>query len=255
MTDAAAPGSDRVLLQAAGLTRRFGGLAAVQNVSIELRRGEVHAVIGTNGAGKSTLVNMLSGELAPSDGTVRLGGIDITRWSQPSGRAPASAAATSAPTSSTSSACSRMPAVGAGRPSAALGVLAGRAHCARSGPVAEAARCGGLSRQRGRRGRHPQPRRKAPARDRDVPGDPAAGAAARRAARRHGRRRDRTDARPARRAEGRTRGAAGRARHGRRVPHRRSHHGDGQRRGHRVDGPDAIRATPTCSVAYLGEDA
>ena len=68
MTDAAAPGSDRVLLQAAGLTRRFGGLAAVQNVSIELRRGEVHAVIGTNGAGKSTLVNLLSGELAPSDG-------------------------------------------------------------------------------------------------------------------------------------------------------------------------------------------
>ena len=72
MSDAAAPTSDRVLLQAAGLTRRFGGLAAVQNVSIELRRSEVHAVIGTNGAGKSTLVNMLSGELAPSDGTIRL---------------------------------------------------------------------------------------------------------------------------------------------------------------------------------------
>jgi branched-chain amino acid transport system ATP-binding protein len=83
MSDAAAPTSDRVLLQAAGLTRRFGGLAAVQNVSIELRRGEVHAVIGTNGAGKSTLVNMLSGELAPSDGTIRLAGADITRWSQP----------------------------------------------------------------------------------------------------------------------------------------------------------------------------
>ncbi len=83
MSDAAAPTSDRVLLQADGLTRRFGGLAAVQNVSIELRRGEVHAVIGTNGAGKSTLVNMLSGELAPSDGTIRLAGADITRWSQP----------------------------------------------------------------------------------------------------------------------------------------------------------------------------
>ena len=83
MTDVAVAGTDRVLLQAAGLTRRFGGLAAVQNVSIELRRGEVHAVIGTNGAGKSTLVNMLSGELAPSDGTIRLAGADITRWSQP----------------------------------------------------------------------------------------------------------------------------------------------------------------------------
>ena len=83
MSDAAAPAADRVLLQAAGLTRRFGGLAAVQNVSIELRRGEVHAVIGTNGAGKSTLVNMLSGELAPSDGAIQLGAADITGWSQP----------------------------------------------------------------------------------------------------------------------------------------------------------------------------
>ena len=83
MSDAAGSASGAVLLQAVGLTRRFGGLAAVQNVSIELRRGEVHAVIGTNGAGKSTLVNMLSGELAPSDGTIRLAGTDITRWSQP----------------------------------------------------------------------------------------------------------------------------------------------------------------------------
>jgi branched-chain amino acid transport system ATP-binding protein len=72
-----------VLLQASALTRRFGGLAAVDDVSIELRRGEVHAVIGTNGAGKSTLINMLSGELAPSAGTIRLNGFDITRWSQP----------------------------------------------------------------------------------------------------------------------------------------------------------------------------
>jgi len=83
MTDGANPAAGSVLLQASGLTRRFGGLAAVNAVSIELRRGEVHAVIGTNGAGKSTLVNMLSGELAPSDGTIRLAGIDITKWSQP----------------------------------------------------------------------------------------------------------------------------------------------------------------------------
>jgi len=71
------------MLQALNLTRRFGGLAAVNRVSIDLERGEVHAVIGTNGAGKSTLVNMLSGELPPSDGTIRLGGHDITGWSQP----------------------------------------------------------------------------------------------------------------------------------------------------------------------------
>ena len=83
MSDAAAPAADRVLLQAAGLTRRFGGLAAVDGVSIDLRRGEVHAVIGTNGAGKSTLINMLSGEIPPSEGTIRLGADDITAWSQP----------------------------------------------------------------------------------------------------------------------------------------------------------------------------
>ncbi|HEX7438937.1 MAG TPA: ABC transporter ATP-binding protein [Caldimonas sp.] len=72
-----------ILLQAVNLTRRFGGLAAVDAVSIDLQRGEVHAVIGTNGAGKSTLINMLSGELAPSEGSIRLAGADITAWSQP----------------------------------------------------------------------------------------------------------------------------------------------------------------------------
>jgi len=71
------------LLQASKLTRRFGGLAAVNNVSVDLHRGEVHGVIGTNGAGKSTLINMLSGELAASEGTIRLRRADITAWSQP----------------------------------------------------------------------------------------------------------------------------------------------------------------------------
>jgi branched-chain amino acid transport system ATP-binding protein len=71
------------LLEATGLIRRFRGLAAVDKVSIDLGVGEIHAVIGTNGAGKSTLINMLSGELAPSAGSVRFGGDDVTRWSQP----------------------------------------------------------------------------------------------------------------------------------------------------------------------------
>ena len=71
------------LLRARGLTRRFGGLAAVDNVSLELRLGEVHAVIGTNGAGKSTLINMLSGELPPSTGHIHFDACDITAWSQP----------------------------------------------------------------------------------------------------------------------------------------------------------------------------
>ena len=71
------------VLRAAALTRRFGGLAAVNAVSVDLRLGEVHAVIGTNGAGKSTLINMLSGELPASSGTIHLGSQDITHWSQP----------------------------------------------------------------------------------------------------------------------------------------------------------------------------
>jgi branched-chain amino acid transport system ATP-binding protein len=71
------------LLHADGLTRRFGGLTAVNTVSLELEVGEVHAVIGTNGAGKSTLVNMLSGELPASAGRIRFAGRDITRWTQP----------------------------------------------------------------------------------------------------------------------------------------------------------------------------
>jgi len=71
------------LLRGRELTRRWGGLVAVDRVSIELERGAVHAVIGTNGAGKSTLINLLSGELAPSSGEVELLGHDVTRWPQP----------------------------------------------------------------------------------------------------------------------------------------------------------------------------
>jgi branched-chain amino acid transport system ATP-binding protein len=70
-------------LMAQGLSRRFGALAAVDAVSITLDAKRIHAVIGTNGAGKSTLINLLSGELPPSSGTVTLDGQDITRWSQP----------------------------------------------------------------------------------------------------------------------------------------------------------------------------
>jgi branched-chain amino acid transport system ATP-binding protein len=71
------------LIQASGLSRTFGGLAAVDAVSLDLRLGEVHAVIGTNGAGKSTLINLLSGELPASAGQIRFGDDDITGWSQP----------------------------------------------------------------------------------------------------------------------------------------------------------------------------
>ena len=80
-TTSASPGE--VLLRGRGITRRWGGLVAVNDVSLELWRGAVHAVIGTNGAGKSTLINILSGEFPPSAGTVELLGQDITAWSQP----------------------------------------------------------------------------------------------------------------------------------------------------------------------------
>ena len=69
-----------VLLSAKNLTKRFGGLAAVNNVSVDLWAGRIHAVIGPNGAGKSTLTNLLSGDLPPTSGTVTLGGQDVTGW-------------------------------------------------------------------------------------------------------------------------------------------------------------------------------
>jgi branched-chain amino acid transport system ATP-binding protein len=68
------------LLAATALGRRFGGLVAVDDVSLSLAPKTVHAVIGPNGAGKSTLVNLLSGELRPSTGTIHLGALDITHW-------------------------------------------------------------------------------------------------------------------------------------------------------------------------------
>ena len=68
----------QVLLHAQDLVKRFGGLAAVDGVSVQLTRGEIHAVIGPNGAGKSTLTNLISGDLAPTSGRVELLGIDVT---------------------------------------------------------------------------------------------------------------------------------------------------------------------------------
>ena len=72
-----------ILLRGREISRRWGGLVAVNKVSLELQRGTVHGVIGTNGAGKSTLINMLSGEIAPSEGRVELLGQDVTGWTQP----------------------------------------------------------------------------------------------------------------------------------------------------------------------------
>ena len=66
------------LLECRGLTRRFGGLVAVDAVDLAIEPGEVRAVIGPNGAGKSTLFNVITGVLAPSDGEIYFAGERIT---------------------------------------------------------------------------------------------------------------------------------------------------------------------------------
>ncbi len=53
------------------LTRRFGGLVAIDELDLDIARGSLHALIGPNGAGKTTAINLLSGELKPSSGTIR----------------------------------------------------------------------------------------------------------------------------------------------------------------------------------------
>ena len=63
-----------------GITVRFGGLTAVNNLSFKVKQGSVHALIGPNGAGKSTTFNCISRYYQPSDGRIVLDGQDITSW-------------------------------------------------------------------------------------------------------------------------------------------------------------------------------
>jgi branched-chain amino acid transport system ATP-binding protein len=80
---ASAPTRDRtgsdVILSAGQLTKRFGGLVAVNGVSFDVRKGEIFALIGPNGAGKTTCFNMLTGLYTPTAGTVRFEGQAINR--------------------------------------------------------------------------------------------------------------------------------------------------------------------------------
>jgi branched-chain amino acid transport system ATP-binding protein len=69
------------VLAARGLSRSFGGLAANSDVSLDLHRGMLHAVLGPNGAGKSTLINLLSGDLPPSNGKILYRNQNIAGWS------------------------------------------------------------------------------------------------------------------------------------------------------------------------------
>lgn len=66
------------LLRVERLVRRFGGILATDHVSLDVERGELHAIIGPNGAGKTTLISQLTGQLLPHSGTIRLAGADIT---------------------------------------------------------------------------------------------------------------------------------------------------------------------------------
>jgi branched-chain amino acid transport system ATP-binding protein len=67
-----------VVLETRALVMRFGGITATNQVSLQLRQGARHALIGPNGAGKTTLINLLTGVLAPTEGSVWLDGQDIT---------------------------------------------------------------------------------------------------------------------------------------------------------------------------------
>jgi ABC-type branched-subunit amino acid transport system ATPase component/ABC-type branched-subunit amino acid transport system permease subunit len=80
--DAAAVGSNgdrRVVLETRNLTRRFSGITAVDDVSIQLHEGEIVGIVGPNGAGKTTLFDLVSGFIVPDAGSILLEGRDVTR--------------------------------------------------------------------------------------------------------------------------------------------------------------------------------
>lgn len=70
--------SSEIVLSAQGLVKRFGGITATGNVTLNLHKGARHALIGPNGAGKTTLINLLTGVLEPTEGRILLLGDDIT---------------------------------------------------------------------------------------------------------------------------------------------------------------------------------
>jgi branched-chain amino acid transport system ATP-binding protein len=67
------------LLRVENLVRRFGGVLATDRLSLDVAKGELHAIIGPNGAGKTTLISQLTGQLLPNSGSVHFAGRDITR--------------------------------------------------------------------------------------------------------------------------------------------------------------------------------
>ena len=77
MIDAAQSASAAAVLEIDGVTKRFGALAANEDVTLDLKPGEIHALIGPNGAGKSTLIKQIAGEVTPDSGSIRFDGHDL----------------------------------------------------------------------------------------------------------------------------------------------------------------------------------
>jgi len=67
-----------IILEVKNLTKKFGGLTAVNDFSFEIKRGEFIGLIGPNGAGKTTVFNLISGLEKPNSGSIRFDGMDIT---------------------------------------------------------------------------------------------------------------------------------------------------------------------------------
>jgi len=75
------PGPEaEIVLSTTGLTKRFGGVLAVDNVDLDLRRGEILGLIGPNGAGKTTVFEMIAGQLRTNGGVVMMNGTDVSDW-------------------------------------------------------------------------------------------------------------------------------------------------------------------------------
>lgn len=81
MTGATSTDAPPIAVRAAGVAKAFGAVQANRDASLEVRRGEIHALVGENGAGKSTLMRILSGMFTPDAGTVEVNGRDVTGWS------------------------------------------------------------------------------------------------------------------------------------------------------------------------------